>query len=78
MTIVAHDPYPDEDAATNLEVQFRDLPELLAAADIISLNCGLSIDNKHLVDKRRVSGSAHVKIHRTQQCHSHAACCVLF
>jgi len=50
MTIVAYDPYRDEDAATDLDVQFCELPELLAAADIISLNCGLSTDNKHLID----------------------------
>jgi len=49
-TIVAYDPYPDEDAAADLGVQFCDLPTLLAEADIISLNCGLSSDNQHLID----------------------------
>ena len=52
MTMVAYDPYPNEGVATDLDVQFRDLPELLAAADIISLNCGLSTDNEHLIDAR--------------------------
>jgi D-3-phosphoglycerate dehydrogenase len=50
MMIMAYDPYPDEDAATELGVQFRDLPTLLAESDIISLNCSLSTDNRHLID----------------------------
>ncbi len=49
-TIVAYDPYPDEDAATDLGVRFCDLPALLAEADIISLSCGLSTDNQHVID----------------------------
>jgi D-3-phosphoglycerate dehydrogenase len=50
LTIVAYDPYPDHDAAAELDIQFRDLPQLYSAADIISLNCGLSDENEHLID----------------------------
>lgn len=50
MTILAYDPYPDEVAANALAVQFCELADLFADADIISLNCGLSADNKHLID----------------------------
>ena len=50
MTIMVHDPYPNKDTATDLDVQIHDLPELLAAADIISLNCPLTSDNEHLID----------------------------
>ncbi len=50
MTIMAHDHHPDEAAATDLDVRFHDLPELLAAADIVTLNCGLSTGNEHLID----------------------------
>lgn len=50
MTVIAHDPYPDEAAATDLNVEFHDLPELFAAANIISLNCSLSTDTEHLID----------------------------
>ncbi len=50
LTIVAYDPYPDKNAAAALDVQFRDLPQLYSEADIISLNCGLSDENEHLID----------------------------
>jgi D-3-phosphoglycerate dehydrogenase len=50
MTIMAHDHHPDEAAATDLDVRFHDLPELLAGADIVTLNCGLSTGNEHLID----------------------------
>jgi len=50
MVILAYDPYPDEVAASALAVQFCELADLFADADIISLNCGLSADNKHLID----------------------------
>ena len=33
VTIVAYDPYADHDAATDLGVQLRDLPTLLAETD---------------------------------------------
>lgn len=52
MTIIAYDPYPDEVAAANLDVRFSDLTELLGTSDIISLNCGLSADNAHLLDAK--------------------------
>jgi len=50
MSIVAFDPFPNEDAAAGIGARFRTLPELYSLADIISLNCGLTIDNKHLID----------------------------
>ena len=49
-TIVAYDPHRNHDAARDLGVRFCDLPTLLAEADIISLNCGLSTGNQHLID----------------------------
>lgn len=50
MTIIANDPHSDEHAAPDLNVQFLDFPDLLAAADIVSLNCRLSRDNRHMID----------------------------
>ncbi len=50
MTIMAHDHHQDEAAATDFDVRFHDLPELLDAADIVTLNCGLSTGNEHLID----------------------------
>jgi D-3-phosphoglycerate dehydrogenase len=54
MAILAYDPYPDEVVASVLAVQFCELADLLADADIISLNCGLSADNKHLIDAKAI------------------------
>ena len=54
MVILAYDPYPDEVAASALAVQFCELADLFADADIISLNCGLSADNKHLIDAKTI------------------------
>lgn len=48
--VVAYDPYPDEDVASELGVRFCELPTLLADTDIISLNCDLSTDSRHLID----------------------------
>jgi len=50
LAILAFDPYPDTAVAADLNVQFCELNELFARANIISLNCGLSADNAHLVD----------------------------
>ena len=54
MVILAYDPYPDEVAASALAVQFCELADLFADADIISLNCGLSAGNKHLIDAHAI------------------------
>ena len=54
IVILACDPYPDDVAASALAVQFCELADLFADADIISLNCGLSADNKHLIDAKAI------------------------
>ena len=54
MVTLAYDPYPDEVSASALAVQFCELADLFADADIISLNCGLSADNRHLIDARAI------------------------
>jgi len=50
LSIMAFDPFPNDNVATKLGVRFATLTELYAEADIISLNCGLTNDNEHLVD----------------------------
>jgi D-3-phosphoglycerate dehydrogenase len=50
MKTIAYDPYPDENAAAELRADFATLPELYKVANILSLNCGLTTDNKHLID----------------------------
>ncbi len=49
-TVIAYDPFPDDNAAADLGVQFCELAELYFRADILSLNCGLSAENEHLID----------------------------
>jgi len=52
LSIVAFDPYPNQDVASEFGVRFCKLPELYSEADIISLNCGLTTDNEHLINTR--------------------------
>jgi lactate dehydrogenase-like 2-hydroxyacid dehydrogenase len=50
LSIMAFDPYPNEVVAGSLGVRFCSLAELYSEADIISLNCGLTTENEHLID----------------------------
>lgn len=50
LSIIVFDPYPNETAAAESGARFCDLPELLATSNVISLNCGLTAGNEHLID----------------------------
>jgi len=50
LNLIAYDPYGNTDVAADLKTQFCSLSELYANADIISLNCGLTSENTHLLD----------------------------
>ena len=50
MKIIAHSQLPDQRATSSLNVRYCNLPTLLAKSDIISLNCTLTKENKHLID----------------------------
>ena len=52
LSILAFDPYPNEDVAASIGVRFCTLEEIYSSADIISLNCGLTGENGHLIDTR--------------------------
>ncbi len=52
LSILACDPHPDEDVAANIGVRYCTLDELYSSSDIISLNCGLTSENEHLIDTR--------------------------
>jgi len=52
LSILACDPHPDEDVAANIGVRCCTLDELYSSSDIISLNCGLTSENEHLIDTR--------------------------
>ncbi len=51
MEVVAHDPYVDEGAAVAMGVALVPLEELLACADIVSVNCPLTDETRHLIDE---------------------------
>ncbi|MCJ7592728.1 MAG: C-terminal binding protein [Woeseiaceae bacterium] len=50
LKLMAYDPFPNEEKATDLGVRLCGLDQLFSEANIISLNCGLSANNKHLLD----------------------------
>ncbi len=49
MKLLGYDPYPQPEAAARLGFTYTDLPELLAAADYISLHAPGRPDNHHLI-----------------------------
>jgi lactate dehydrogenase-like 2-hydroxyacid dehydrogenase len=51
LAIIAFDPYPNEELIADFGASYCTLEALYSNADIISLNCGLTADNQHLVDK---------------------------
>lgn len=51
MSVIAHDPYPDHEAAEELGYDYVDLEELVSEADIISLNCPLTDSTHHLLSE---------------------------
>jgi phosphoglycerate dehydrogenase-like enzyme len=50
MTVIAHDYRPAEDVAADIGVRFLGLDELLAEADIVSLNCRQTSKNEQMID----------------------------
>ncbi len=55
MTMIAHDPYIDPAKADQLGVTLVALDALFSQADIVSLNCPLTDETRHLADERRLA-----------------------
>lgn len=55
MNILAFDIYPDAKYAAEAGIKYVSLDELYAHADIISLNCPLTPENRHLINAEAVS-----------------------
>ena len=49
--VIAHDPYLDPTKAAALGVALVELPDLLARADIVSVNCPLTPETRHLLNR---------------------------
>src|SRR4029079_1030533 len=53
--VIAYDPFPAEDWAAQLGIQYVDLPKLLAASDIISLHVPLVPQTYHLLNAKTLA-----------------------
>lgn len=51
MNILAYDPYPKPEFASEYGFKYVSLDELFSSADVISLHCPLTKDNYHLLDE---------------------------
>jgi phosphoglycerate dehydrogenase-like enzyme len=50
MKFIAHDPYADRSVATELGVELTSLEEVFRRSDILTVNCPLTPDTRHLVN----------------------------
>ncbi len=55
MNFIAYDPYADARCATELGVELVSLDEVFARADILSVNCPLTRETRHLVDGAHIA-----------------------
>ncbi len=55
MNVIAYDPYPNEKFAEELGYKYVDLDTLYETSDIISLNCPLTKDTYHLINKHSIA-----------------------
>lgn len=51
MKVIAYDPYPNEAAAKEIGFEFVELERIYRESDIISLNCPLTKETKHMIDR---------------------------
>jgi D-3-phosphoglycerate dehydrogenase len=55
MKFIAHDPFVDATLASSLGVELVDLDDVFRGADVVTVNCPLSKDTKHLVNAARLA-----------------------
>src|SRR5260221_4044031 len=54
MKFMAHDPYADPRVVAELGIELVSLNDLFARADILTVNCPLSAETRHLVNAERL------------------------
>ncbi|MBI3324538.1 MAG: phosphoglycerate dehydrogenase [Candidatus Omnitrophica bacterium] len=54
MRVIAHDPFLTEERAHQIDVQVMGLPQLLAAADFVTVHIPLSAQTKHLIGAKEL------------------------
>ncbi len=55
MNVLAYDIFPDETYAKQAGIRYVELDELFSESDIISLNCPLTPQNRHLINRDSIS-----------------------
>lgn len=55
MKLLAYDPYPNEQAARGLGLEYTDLDTLFRESDIISLHCPLTPENKYIISAQSIA-----------------------
>jgi phosphoglycerate dehydrogenase-like enzyme len=55
MRFIAHDPFADRELAAELGVELVELDEVFRRADIVTVNCPLTPETRHLVNAERLS-----------------------
>ncbi|MFN4258907.1 MAG: phosphoglycerate dehydrogenase [Gemmataceae bacterium] len=55
MNVIAYEPYPDRQFVEQYRVQLMPLEQLLAESDFLTLHVPLSVESKHLINKRTLA-----------------------
>ncbi|MFA5104577.1 MAG: 2-hydroxyacid dehydrogenase [Candidatus Margulisiibacteriota bacterium] len=55
MKVIAYDPDPDEQFAADTGMSYCSLDEIYKKSDVISLNCPLTSNTYHMIDKKSIS-----------------------
>jgi D-3-phosphoglycerate dehydrogenase len=55
MNFIAHDPYADRTVAAELGIELVSLEDVFRRSDIVSVNCPLTAETKHLVNADRIA-----------------------
>ena len=54
MKILAYDPYPDCDYASDIGFEYVELQKLFNNSDVISMNCPLTKETEYLINKKTI------------------------
>jgi len=55
MNFIAHDPYIDKSKAENLGVKIVNIDTVFSQSDVLSINCALTKETKHIVNREKLS-----------------------
>lgn len=53
--VLAHDPFPNEATLREVGGEYKDLDELLAEADVVSLHCPLTASTRHMINDEAIT-----------------------